>query len=80
MMAQARGWGQRKIETELKRRHVVLDDIPGYPEDYFAVEDDLAACVSPARQAACSRDARIRKTGSVFDGQGLLVSRRRRCR
>ena len=36
-----RGWGQRKIETELKRRHVVLDDIPGYPEDYFAVEDDL---------------------------------------
>lgn len=37
-----RGWGQRKIETELKRRHVVLDDIPGYPEDYFAVEDDLA--------------------------------------
>ena len=36
------GWGQRKIETELKRRHVVLDDIPGYPEDYFAVEDDLA--------------------------------------
>ncbi len=37
-----RGWGQRKIETELKRRHVVLDDIPGYPEDFFAVEDDLA--------------------------------------
>ena len=34
-----RGWGQRKIETELKRRHVVLDDIPGYPEDYFAVEE-----------------------------------------
>ena len=29
-------------KTELKRRHVVLDDIPGYPEDYFAVEDDLA--------------------------------------
>ena len=23
-----RGWGQRKIETELKRRHVVLDDHP----------------------------------------------------
>ena len=37
-----RGWGQRKIEAELKRRHVVLDDIPGYPEDYFAVDDDLA--------------------------------------
>ena len=31
-----RGWGQRKIETELKRRHVALDEIPGYPEAYFA--------------------------------------------
>lgn len=36
-----RGWGQRKIEVELKRRHVVLDDIPGYPEAYFTVDDDL---------------------------------------
>lgn len=36
-----RGWGQRKIETELKRRHVTLEDIPGYPEQYFAAEDDL---------------------------------------
>ena len=40
-----RGWGQRKIETELKRRHVVLENIPGYPEDYFAADVDLArAC------------------------------------
>lgn len=37
-----RGWGQRKIETELKRRHVALDEIPGYPEAYFAEDDDLA--------------------------------------
>ena len=36
-----RGWGQRKIENELKRRHVSIDEIPGYPEEYFAVEDDL---------------------------------------
>ena len=36
-----RGWGQRKIETELKRRHVTLEDIPGYPEQYFAPEDDF---------------------------------------
>lgn len=36
-----RGWGQRKIEVELKRRHVVLDDIPGYPEAYFTVDEDL---------------------------------------
>ena len=35
-----RGWGQRKIELELKRKHVCLDEVPGYPEDYFSQEDD----------------------------------------
>lgn len=35
-----RGWGRRKVELELKRRHIVPEDIPGYPEDYFQEEDD----------------------------------------
>lgn len=35
-----RGWGRRKVEIELKRRHIDLDDIPGYPDDYFQEEDD----------------------------------------
>lgn len=74
-----RGWGQRKIETELKRRHVVLDDIPGYPEDYFAVEE-IWRVRQPCSPSGVFQSARIRKTGSVFDGQGLLVSHRRRCR
>lgn len=37
-----RGWGRRKIELELKRRHIVIEDIPGYPERYFSEDDDLA--------------------------------------
>lgn len=35
-----RGWGRRKIELELKRRHIVIEEIPGYPEAYFHEEDD----------------------------------------
>ena len=35
-----RGWGRRKVEVELKRRHIVPEDIPGYPEEFFAEEDD----------------------------------------
>lgn len=36
-----RGWGQRKIERELKLKGVSLESVPGYPEDYFSVEDDF---------------------------------------
>ena len=36
-----RGWGQRKIELELKRKHVCPEDIPGYPSDFFSQEDDF---------------------------------------
>lgn len=35
-----RGWGKRKIELELKRKHVKCEDIPGYPDAYFSQEDD----------------------------------------
>lgn len=37
-----RGWGKRKIELELKRRGVDPNDLDGYPERFFSVEDDLA--------------------------------------
>lgn len=37
-----RGWGRRKVEVELKRRGVDLEAVPGWPDDYFTDEDDLA--------------------------------------
>lgn len=37
-----RGWGQRKIELELKRRGIDIESVPGWPDDYFSEEDDLA--------------------------------------
>lgn len=36
-----RGWGQRKIEAELKRRGVECSEIDGYPEAFFTEESDL---------------------------------------
>lgn len=35
-----RGWGRRKVEVELKRRHIDPEEIPGYPEAFFQEEDD----------------------------------------
>lgn len=36
-----RGWGQRKVEQELKRRGLNPGDIEGYPEAFFSADDDL---------------------------------------
>ena len=37
-----RGWGRIKIESELRRRGISPDSIPGYPEEFFSEDDDLA--------------------------------------
>lgn len=33
------GWGRRRIELELRRKHISTDAILGYPELYFSEED-----------------------------------------
>lgn len=35
------GWGQRRIEHELRLRGVDCHDVPGYPGEYFDNESDL---------------------------------------
>ena len=37
----ARGWGRRKIELELRRRHIDVADIEGYPETFFDEDEDF---------------------------------------
>lgn len=37
-----RGWGRRKVEVELRRRGIDLNAVPGWPDDYFSVDDDLS--------------------------------------
>lgn len=36
-----RGWGRIKIESELRKKGVSPDSIPGYPEEFFSHDDDL---------------------------------------
>ena len=36
-----RGWGRLKIESELRRKGIAPDSIPGYPEEFFSEDDDL---------------------------------------
>lgn len=37
-----KGWGKRKIELELKRKGVALEDLVGYPEEFFDSDESLA--------------------------------------
>lgn len=37
-----RGCGRRRIERELAQRGIALDELEGYPEDFFSEDDDLA--------------------------------------
>ena len=46
------GVGRRKIERELSLRGVSIEDIPGYPDEYFTDEEDLErACALLARKS-----------------------------
>lgn len=47
-----RGWGRIKIESDLKRRGVHLDEIPGYPEDFFADLDDFGRALDALSRKA----------------------------
>ncbi|QWT16995.1 recombination regulator RecX [Collinsella sp. zg1085] len=44
------GLGQLKIELELRRRGISIEDIPGYPEVFFSQEDDYERAYSLLRK------------------------------
>ncbi len=48
-----RGWGRRKIESELFRRGVRTDDIEGYPDRFFSEEADLERATQLLAKRAC---------------------------
>lgn len=66
-----RGWGQRKIENELKRRHVSIDEIPGYPEEYFAVEDDLERATALLSKRSVPETRSFEKLVRFLMGKGF---------
>lgn len=48
-----RGWGRRKIESELRRRGICIDDIEGYPDRFFSEGSDLDRAVQLLEKRAC---------------------------
>lgn len=66
-----RGWGRRKIETELKRRHIVLDAIPGYPEQYFNDEDDLERALRLLERRRVPEERAFEKLVRFLMGKGF---------
>lgn len=66
-----RGWGRRKIETELKRRHVNLDEIAGYPEAFFQPEDDLVRAKELLAKRRIPEDRAFEKLVRFLMGKGF---------
>ena len=66
-----RGWGRRKIETELKRRHIDLDAIPGYPEQYFNDEDDLDRALHLLERRRVPEERAFEKLVRFLMGKGF---------
>ncbi len=48
-----RGWGRRKIESELYRRGVRTEDIEGYPDRFFSEESDLERALWLLEKKVC---------------------------
>lgn len=78
-----RGWGRIKIEHELARRGIRSSDLPGYPEAFFSVDDDLEragailARKSVPRERAYEKFVRhLRSKGFTYD-IAMRAARRR---
>ncbi len=49
-----RGWGRRRIESELYKKGIRTDEIEGYPERYFSDDEDLSRALDVLRRKPCS--------------------------
>ena len=53
------GWGRSRIERELRKQGIDCALVPGYPDDYFSADDELArACELLRKHRTSAKDAR----------------------
>lgn len=66
-----RGWGRRRIEVELKHRGVDPAELPGYPEDYFSVEDDRERALALLKRKSVPETRAFEKFVRHLMGKGF---------
>ena len=69
-----RGWGRKKIEFELKRKGIVLSDIPGYPDDYFDSSEDYERAIEALRRKSVPEARAFEKLPRFLIGRGFDCS------
>ena len=69
-----RGWGRKKIEFELKRKGIVLSDIPGYPDDYFDSSEDYERAIEALRRKSVPEARAFEKLTRFLMGRGFDYS------
>lgn len=66
-----RGWGRRKIERELSLRGISIEDIPGYPDEYFTEEEDLERACALLTRKSLPDDRAFEKLVRHLMGKGF---------
>lgn len=69
-----RGWGQRKIELELKAKGVDARDVPGYPEAFFSPDDDAERADQLLARRAIPPQKAYEKLVRFLMGKGFSYS------
>lgn len=69
-----RGWGRSKIERELSLRGVCLDDIPGYPDEFFSEEDDIERALGLLERKSIPEARAFEKFVRHLMGKGFSYS------
>lgn len=68
------GWGMRRISSELRRRGIEVDDLPGWPYDYLDPDDERDRAVEVALRHRVTGQNRFQKMVRFLVGRGFSTS------
>ena len=68
------GWGRIRIERELRRRGVMPEDIPGWPDDFLTAEDERDRAIALASRRRLTGKNDYEKTVRFLCGRGFSPS------
>lgn len=65
------GWGRLKVERELERRGVSVEEIDGWPEEYFPGDDERARALALASRRRLTGKNDFQKIARFLCGRGF---------